>query len=84
VIVADAPRQMGANGKHLSLRLRQQVNGHWQQMRGVWWSAGSRANDLAAGMKVDVAIEPKLNDWNGQVNVEVELKDVRVCEAAVT
>jgi hypothetical protein len=74
---------MGANGKHLSLRLRQQVNGQWQQMRGVWWSAGSRAGDLAAGMKLDVAIEPKLNDWNGQVNVEVELKDVRVCEAMV-
>jgi len=81
-IVAEPPKQMGSNGKHLSLQLRQESTAGRRWMRAVWWSAGERAGDLAAGMRVDVAIEPKLNAWNGRVSVEAELHDVRVCEEA--
>lgn len=81
-IVSDAPAQMGANGRHLSLRLRQSVNDRWQTMRSVWWGAGNLGADLAAGMCVDAAIEPRLNDWNGRVTVEAEVKDVHVREHA--
>jgi single-stranded-DNA-specific exonuclease len=83
VVVAEAPRQIGANGRHLSVRLRQNINGQWKWMRCVWWGAGSHAGDLAAGMRLDIAIEPRINTWNGQTNVEAELQDVRVCEAVV-
>jgi hypothetical protein len=29
-------------------------------------------------MRLDVAIEPKINEWNGMRSVEAELRDVRV------
>lgn len=80
-IISGPPKQMGANGKHLSLQLRQESPAGRRFIRAVWWSAGERAADLANGMTVDVAIEPKLNDWNGRVSVEAEVKDVRLCEA---
>jgi single-stranded-DNA-specific exonuclease len=80
--VAEAPRQMGANGKHLSLRLRQEMEGGRRWLRAVWWSAGERAADFAAGMQLDLAIEPKLNEWNGNVSVEAEVRDLRLCQPA--
>lgn len=81
VRVDEAPRQMGSQGKHLMLRLRQDVNGQRRVIRGVWWNRGSLANDLAAGMHIDAVVEPKINHFNGNTNVEVEVRDVRVCEA---
>ncbi len=99
-ILAEAPRQMGANGKHLSLSIRQDASaaigetdggeatgaakaGGRKFMRTVWWNAGNRASDFAAGMRLDLAIEPKLNEWNGRINVEGHLHDLRICEPAL-
>ena len=75
---AEPPRQMGANGQHLQLRLRQDIGDGRRQVRTVWWSAGGRAADLASGMRLDVAIEPRVNEWNGRVSVEAEVRDVRI------
>jgi single-stranded-DNA-specific exonuclease len=81
-VIADAPRQIGSTGKHLSLRLREDVPGvaNRQQIRVVWWNAGAYAGDLAAGMPVDVVLQPKINVWNGKKSVEAELRDVRLRE----
>jgi single-stranded-DNA-specific exonuclease len=80
VALAEAPKQIGAQGKHLSLNLRQDIAGTGRRfIRAVWWNAGDRASDFAAGMRLDLAIEPKLNEWNGRVNVEAHLKDARAC-----
>lgn len=79
--VIETPKQMGQQGKHLSLRLRQSDASDDKArlgMRAVWWDAGRFAGDIAAGMRLDVAIEPKLNEWNNRMNVEAEIKDVRV------
>ena len=78
--IAEAPKQIGSNGKHLSLRLRQDDSNSRSTLRAVWWNAGNLASDLAAGMHIDVVIEPKINVWNGRTSVEAELKDVRLCE----
>ena len=75
-VLADAPRPIGANGKHLALRLRQDDGRQRSELRAVWWNAGEYAADLAAGMPIDAVIEPKLNAWNGRVNVEAELRDI--------
>jgi single-stranded-DNA-specific exonuclease len=77
--LAEAPKQMGSYGKHLALRLQQDGPGGRRAIRCVWWNEGSRAADLAAGMRLDVAVEPKLNAWNGRVSVEAEVRDVLVC-----
>lgn len=81
-VIADAPRQIGSNGKHLALRMRQEGPAGRQQVRAVWWNAGELAGDLAAGMPIDAVLEPKINHWNGRVSVEGELRDVRMSEAA--
>ena len=73
---------MGSIGKPLALRLRQEHAGARNLMRAVWWSAGERAADLAAGMRLDVAIEPKLNTWNGRVSVEAQVRDLRILRPA--
>jgi single-stranded-DNA-specific exonuclease len=77
----EAPRQMGAHGKHLMLRFRQDADGQRRVIRGVWWNRGGLANDLAAGMYLDAVVEPKINHFNGNTSVEVEVRDVRICEA---
>ena len=41
------------------------------------------AGDLAAGMLIDAVVQPRLNEWNGRINVEVEIQDVRVRERNV-
>jgi hypothetical protein len=72
---------MGAEGKHVQLRLRQDDhNGRRGWLRAVWWQAATHATSLAAGMRLDVAIEPKINEWNGLRSVEAELRDVRILE----
>lgn len=82
--VHEAPRQMGAHGRHLSMNLRSDGGSEGSSprrwLRGVWWSQGALAGDLAAGMLIDAVVRPRLNEWNGRINVEVEIQDVRVRE----
>ncbi len=75
VTVTEPPRQMGGQGKHLSMRLRQSDG---VGLRAVWWQAGDLAETIHAGQRLDVAVEPKLNEWNGRVSVEVEVRDAIV------
>ena len=75
--LAESPKQIGANGKHLTLSLRGD-GGRW--LRLIWFSAGSFAADLAKGMRVDTVIEPKINNFNGRTSVEGIVSDVRVCQ----
>ena len=77
----EPPRQIGSYGKHLALRLRQDSPAGRRWLRLVWWNAGSLASDLAAGMRLDAVIEPKLNEFNGKVTVEGVVRDVRICPA---
>lgn len=81
-VIAETPRQIGAHGSHLCLRLRQDAPGGRSWLRTVWWRGGSHAQAFAPGMHVDVVIEPTLNTWNGRTSVEAVIKDVRVCEAS--
>ncbi|MCA9294852.1 MAG: hypothetical protein KC983_00005, partial [Phycisphaerales bacterium] len=84
VTVEEAPRQIGANGRHLSVRLRQDGLNERRSVRAVWWNAGDKASTIAAGMQLDVAIEPKINIWQGRTSVEAEIRDIRICAASAT
>jgi len=72
------PRQIGAEGKHLALQIEQQQNGTRRLMRALWWRRGDLAGSLAPGMSLDLAVEPKINTWNGTSSVELEIRDVRL------
>ena len=72
---------MGSAGRHMSIRVDDPAAGNGRRsIRLVWWRAPDEAATLAAGMTLDVAIEPKLNTWNGRTTVEAELRDVHICE----
>ena len=64
---------IGKEGKHLSLRVR----GGGRSLKLIAWRWGGYAGDLAAGMRIDALVTPKLSEWNGSVMVEAELHDVR-------
>jgi hypothetical protein len=64
----------------LSLRTWSEINGRRSWLRSVWWQGGKHAADLASGMRLDLAIEPKINTWDGRMNIEATIHDVRICE----
>ncbi len=74
VAIAEQPRQVGKEGKHLALRVR----GGGRSLKLIAWRWGQYAAEMASGMEIDALITPKLSEWNGSVGVEAELHDVRV------
>ena len=77
--VAGSPKQVGSNGRHLTLSFRSETaNGAQRWLRVIWFGEGSRAADLATGMRVDAVIEPKINSWNGRTAVEGIVSDLRI------
>jgi single-stranded-DNA-specific exonuclease len=81
--LAEAPKQIGPQGRHLSLRTWSETNRTRRWLRSVWWHGGKHAADLAPGMRLDLAVEPKINAWDGRVNVEAEICDLRVAAGAL-
>lgn len=73
-ITARPAQRMGAEGKHLSVALRGAGGG---AIRAVGFGLGDRADDLPAGIAVDVAFKPSLNTWRGVTSPELHLLDIR-------
>ncbi|XAM00876.1 DHHA1 domain-containing protein [Phycisphaeraceae bacterium D3-23] len=73
VTLARAAQRMGAAGKHLSLQLRQ----GGASIRAVAWNRGDLADDLPAGVSVDVVFQPNINTWQGRRNAELVVVDIR-------
>jgi single-stranded-DNA-specific exonuclease len=79
VRLSEPPKRIGASERHLSLKLIQQQTG----IRGVGFGCGEWAEELAAATApLDIAYRPVINDFRGRQNVEVQLVDWRVSEAA--
>jgi single-stranded-DNA-specific exonuclease len=78
LVVSGAPRQMGSEGRHLSIQVSDPRIGRSGMMRAVWWKRAEHAAALAAGCHVDLAAEPKINEWNGRVAVELDIRDARI------
>lgn len=76
--LAAAPGRVGQSGDHLQLRVRQ-GNG---VMKCIAFGFGEMADQLRQGMKVDVAAEPCLNNYNGSTTVELDVKDIRISGSA--
>jgi len=68
------PKKMGKGEHHLNFRVRQ---GN-AVIRAVGWSMAERIEELAsAGGKCCLAFTPKLNEWQGQRKIEIEVVDLR-------
>ncbi|MEL7472888.1 MAG: single-stranded-DNA-specific exonuclease RecJ [Planctomycetota bacterium] len=71
------PTRMGADGRHLQLKLR---DGD-VAIRCVAWRRGDLADTLAPNARTDAIVRPKLNRWNGRSRVECELIDLAPIDA---
>ncbi|MEM6504156.1 MAG: DHH family phosphoesterase [Planctomycetota bacterium] len=73
-LTLDRPAQrMGAQGRHLSMQLRQGS----RSIRAVAWGMGERADTLPAGAVIDVVFQPAINDWRGNRTAELHVLDLR-------
>lgn len=73
VELAGAPRPVGKDAQHLQLYLRQ--NG--THLRAIAFRSADLLDRLKPGVKIDLAVEASLNEWNGQRYVEVQVKDLQ-------
>jgi single-stranded-DNA-specific exonuclease len=68
------PRRAGKTGDHLQLHVRQ---GDISMKCIAFGLAGALFDKLRAGMTVDLAFEPQLNEFNGRTSVELQVKDLQ-------
>lgn len=71
--LAGPPRRVGKTGDHLQLFVRQGS----AQMKCIAFGAGELFDRLQTGTTIDVAVEPQLNEFNGRVSVELQVKDLQ-------
>lgn len=72
--VALPPRRVGKTGDHLQLFLKQGS----ASMKAIAFNGGVWFDDLTPGITIDLAVEPTLNEYNGRVSVELEVKDLQI------
>jgi len=69
--LADEPRVVGKNGGHLQVRL---TDGR-SYAKGIGFGMAKHADTLREKRRCRVAFQPILNEWNGRVNVELQIVD---------
>mgnify|MGYP000160612010 CR=1 FL=1 len=74
VVLAECARRIGSGGAHLRLQLKQDRT----LMQAVGWRMGELAEQLPAGVRVDVVFEPKVNSWDGRRRPDMHIKDIRI------
>jgi single-stranded-DNA-specific exonuclease len=74
VQLAAPPRRVGKTGDHLQLFVRQGES----SMKCIAFNRGELFDQLRPGQYIDLAVEPQLNEFNGRVSVELEVKDVQI------
>jgi single-stranded-DNA-specific exonuclease len=73
-----APKRVGKNGEHLQLFVRQEN----RFMKAIAFNAANLIEKLTPGRAIDLAVEPQINEWNGNRSVELEVRDIRIPDEA--
>lgn len=70
--VSNGPNKVGGGERHLSFRVRQGKT----EMRAIAFGLGDRVEELMSQEgKCCLAFTPKINEWQGRRNVELEVRD---------
>ncbi|MSR42247.1 MAG: single-stranded-DNA-specific exonuclease RecJ, partial [Phycisphaerales bacterium] len=80
VELSGPPKLLGKDGQHFALQLKS--GGTFMQVK--WWRAGERSKLLSQGMRVDLLLRPKLNEFCGKKTVEPEVVDLRIVSKRIT
>jgi single-stranded-DNA-specific exonuclease len=73
VEISAPPRRVGKSGDHLQLHIRQAG----QHIKCIAFGYGDLFDHLKVGTHIDLAVEPSLNEYNGNTSVELEVKDLQ-------
>jgi single-stranded-DNA-specific exonuclease len=73
VELAAPPRRVGKTGDHLQLFIKQGTT----HMKCIAFGKGDLFDELQPGRKIDLAVEPQINEFNGRISVELEVKDLQ-------
>jgi single-stranded-DNA-specific exonuclease len=73
VELAAAPRRVGKTGDHLQLFVRQGQT----SMKCIAFGKGELYDRLRQGARIDLAVEPQINEFNGRISVELAVKDLQ-------
>jgi single-stranded-DNA-specific exonuclease len=77
VVLAEPTKQIGGNGRHLSLRLRQ----HNVTLRGVAFGGGEWAGQIdGVEGPLNIAFRPVINTFGGRRTVEMHVLDWQPAE----
>ena len=68
-----AAQRVGSDGSHLRLTLRQGR----RIVNAIGFGLGYLADNLVAGIQLDVVFEPKLSTWQGRPRGEYHIKDLK-------
>jgi single-stranded-DNA-specific exonuclease len=72
--VVGTPRRVGGGERHLTFRVRQQG----KDLRAIAFGMGDRAEELMSAQgQCCLVFTPKINEWQGWRNVELEVRDFR-------
>jgi single-stranded-DNA-specific exonuclease len=71
--IASQPRRVGKTGDHLQLFVKQ---GN-ASMKCIAFNYGKMLDELATGTRIDLAVEPQINEYQGRRSVELEVKDLQ-------
>ena len=71
--ISAPPRRVGKTGDHLQLHIRQAG----QFIKCIAFGYGEMFDHLKIGTRLDLAVEPTLNEYNGYVSVELDVKDIQ-------
>ncbi len=75
VKVAGKARRLGSDGKHLSFNTHVDAG---PSFRTIAFGMGELADRVEAATDgFDIAFVPKINEWRGHRNVELEIRDIR-------
>lgn len=73
-VVGD-PRKVGKGENHLSFRVKQ---GNGPISKAIAWGMADRLDELMSqGGQCCLAFTPKTNEWNGYVNIDMEVADLQ-------
>jgi len=78
VTVPSGTRRMGSGGRHLSFW----VNQDGAAFRAVAFGMGDLATELERSAACSLAYVPRLNRWRERESIELEVRDIKIGEAA--
>lgn len=78
VRILGEPRPVGERRNHLQLRLTQ----GGAVLKGIAWNMAERGRVLTANTLCSLAFHPSINEWQGRREVQLEVKDFQLEQAA--